>query len=147
MRGTFILNPRLVCSFMGVFVGHADRSLFDLQTCSTCACPAMRQDSLPPLSTNASPFASFCRDVSMTALEGLPSHGLEALQVLMARAAFALKSLPPLGALQSLQEAHLTYPSHCCALIGWNVQKYDRFRSLCSVAHNKLGFRFHFNFH
>ncbi|XP_048863429.1 lutropin-choriogonadotropic hormone receptor isoform X2 [Brienomyrus brachyistius] len=66
-------------------------------------------------------------DVSMTALERLPSHGLEALQVLMARGAFALKSLPPLGALQSLQEAYLTYPSHCCALIGWNVQKKSSF--------------------
>ncbi|XP_023678233.2 lutropin-choriogonadotropic hormone receptor isoform X2 [Paramormyrops kingsleyae] len=69
-------------------------------------------------------------DVSMTALERLPSHGLESLQVLMARAAFALKSLPPLGALQSLQEAHLTYPSHCCALIGWNVQKKSSFFDL-----------------
>ncbi|XP_064174211.1 tyrosine-protein kinase Mer [Anguilla rostrata] len=55
-------------------------------------------------------------DVSATAVEALPERGLEAVLVLVARGAYALKSLPPLTGLQSLQEAQLTYPSHCCSL-------------------------------
>ncbi|KAJ8359827.1 hypothetical protein SKAU_G00163520 [Synaphobranchus kaupii] len=55
-------------------------------------------------------------DVSSTAVEALPWRGLDAVLVLVAREAYALKSLPPLRGLESLQEAQLTYPSHCCSL-------------------------------
>uniref|UniRef100_A0A3Q0RLI3 Lutropin-choriogonadotropic hormone receptor n=1 Tax=Amphilophus citrinellus TaxID=61819 RepID=A0A3Q0RLI3_AMPCI len=56
-------------------------------------------------------------DVSATALTKLPSRGLESVLVLLAQSAYALKSLPPLQGLWSLREAHLTYNSHCCALV------------------------------
>ncbi|XP_069001057.1 lutropin-choriogonadotropic hormone receptor [Embiotoca jacksoni] len=59
-------------------------------------------------------------DVSATALTKLPSQGLESVLVLTAQSAYALKSLPPLQGLWSLREAHLTYNSHCCALLNWN---------------------------
>ncbi|KAJ8248251.1 hypothetical protein GJAV_G00240020 [Gymnothorax javanicus] len=55
-------------------------------------------------------------DVSWTAVEALPSHGLETVLLLVTRGAYALKSLPPLTGLESLLEAQLTYPSHCCTL-------------------------------
>ncbi|XP_016330126.1 lutropin-choriogonadotropic hormone receptor isoform X2 [Sinocyclocheilus anshuiensis] len=58
-------------------------------------------------------------DVSSTALETLPSRGLESVLMLVARSAFALKRLPPLKGLKSLREAQLTYPSHCCVLLSW----------------------------
>uniref|UniRef100_A0A669E697 Thyrotropin receptor n=1 Tax=Oreochromis niloticus TaxID=8128 RepID=A0A669E697_ORENI len=56
-------------------------------------------------------------DVSATALTKLPSQGLESVLVLFALSAYTLKSLPPLQGLWSLREAHLTYNSHCCALL------------------------------
>ncbi|CAJ1067428.1 lutropin-choriogonadotropic hormone receptor [Xyrichtys novacula] len=62
-------------------------------------------------------------DVSATALIKLPAHGLESVLVLLAQSAYALKSLPPLQGLWSLREAHLTYNSHCCALLSWNNQR------------------------
>ncbi|KAI2658111.1 Lutropin-choriogonadotropic hormone receptor [Labeo rohita] len=62
-------------------------------------------------------------DVSSTALETLPSHGLESVLMLVARSAFALKRLPPLKGLKSLREAQLTYPSHCCALLSWDSNR------------------------
>ncbi|XP_051945716.1 lutropin-choriogonadotropic hormone receptor [Xyrauchen texanus] len=66
-------------------------------------------------------------DVSATALETLPSHGLEDVLMLLARSAFALKRLPPLKGLKSLREAHLTYPSHCCALLNWESNREGSF--------------------
>ncbi|XP_065152252.1 lutropin-choriogonadotropic hormone receptor [Paramisgurnus dabryanus] len=62
-------------------------------------------------------------DVSSTLLESLPSYGLEDVMILMARSAFALKRLPPLKGLNSLKEAYLTYPSHCCALLNWDSNR------------------------
>uniref|UniRef100_A0A8C2A029 Thyrotropin receptor n=1 Tax=Cyprinus carpio TaxID=7962 RepID=A0A8C2A029_CYPCA len=62
-------------------------------------------------------------DVSSTALETLPSRGLESVLMLVARSAFALKSLPPLKGLKSLREAQLTYPSHCCVLLSWDSDR------------------------
>uniref|UniRef100_A0A3Q3N5U0 Thyrotropin receptor n=1 Tax=Mastacembelus armatus TaxID=205130 RepID=A0A3Q3N5U0_9TELE len=59
-------------------------------------------------------------DISATALTKLPSQGLESVLVLLAQSAYALKSLPPLQGLWSLREAHLTYNSHCCALLSLN---------------------------
>lgn len=64
------------------------------------------------------------RDVSATALETLPSHGLQSVMMLVARSAFLLKRLPPLNSLESLREAHLTYPSHCCALLSWDTHRF-----------------------
>uniref|UniRef100_A0A3B5B4F1 Lutropin-choriogonadotropic hormone receptor n=1 Tax=Stegastes partitus TaxID=144197 RepID=A0A3B5B4F1_9TELE len=60
-------------------------------------------------------------DVSATALTKLPSQGLESVLELFAQSAYALKSLPPLQGLWSLRKAHLTYNSHCCALLSWNT--------------------------
>ncbi|XP_056616225.1 lutropin-choriogonadotropic hormone receptor isoform X2 [Triplophysa dalaica] len=62
-------------------------------------------------------------DVSFTPLETLPSYGLEDVLMLVARSALALKRLPPLKGLKSLREAHLTYPSHCCALLSWDSNR------------------------
>nr|XP_043902291.1 lutropin-choriogonadotropic hormone receptor [Solea senegalensis] len=62
-------------------------------------------------------------DVSATALAHLPSQGLESVLVLLARSAYTLRSLPPLQGLWSLREAHLTYNSHCCALLNWDAQR------------------------
>ncbi|XP_018548553.1 lutropin-choriogonadotropic hormone receptor [Lates calcarifer] len=62
-------------------------------------------------------------DVSATALTKLPPQGLESVLVLLAQSAYALKSLSPLQGLWSLREAHLTYNSHCCALLSWNTHR------------------------
>uniref|UniRef100_A0A3B4YMZ4 Lutropin-choriogonadotropic hormone receptor n=1 Tax=Seriola lalandi dorsalis TaxID=1841481 RepID=A0A3B4YMZ4_SERLL len=62
-------------------------------------------------------------DVSATALTKLPPQGLESVRVLLAQSAYGLKSLPPLQGLWSLREAHLTYNSHCCALLTWNTHR------------------------
>ncbi|XP_067465910.1 lutropin-choriogonadotropic hormone receptor [Thunnus thynnus] len=62
-------------------------------------------------------------DISATALTKLPSQGLESVLVLMAQSTYALKSLPPLQGLWNLREAYLTYNSHCCALLSWNIHR------------------------
>ncbi|KAM4607488.1 lutropin-choriogonadotropic hormone receptor [Polymixia lowei] len=62
-------------------------------------------------------------DVSATAIGNLPSQGLELVLVLLAQSAYGLKRLPPLHGLWSLREAHLTYNSHCCALLTWNTHR------------------------
>ncbi|OCT79298.1 hypothetical protein XELAEV_18026109mg [Xenopus laevis] len=54
-------------------------------------------------------------DITSTALEYLPSCGLEFIQVLVAEYSYYLKQLPALDKLDSLIDARLTYPSHCCA--------------------------------
>ncbi|OCT77684.1 lutropin-choriogonadotropic hormone receptor [Xenopus laevis] len=54
-------------------------------------------------------------DITSTALEYLPSYGLEFIQVLVAEHSYYLKQLPALDKLDSLIDARLTYPSHCCA--------------------------------
>ncbi|MBN3298432.1 LSHR protein, partial [Amia calva] len=62
-------------------------------------------------------------DVSSTAIETLPALGLESVHILIAQSCPSLKSLPPLGAFVSLLEAHLTYPSHCCAFDNWKIER------------------------
>ncbi|XP_066552646.1 lutropin-choriogonadotropic hormone receptor isoform X2 [Amia ocellicauda] len=64
-------------------------------------------------------------DVSSTALHSLPARGLQGVRVLTARSAHALKTLPPLDSFLSLQEAQLTYPSHCCAFTNWHAHRED----------------------
>ncbi|KAM5164642.1 lutropin-choriogonadotropic hormone receptor [Mantella aurantiaca] len=54
-------------------------------------------------------------DISSTALEHLPVHGLEFIQVLVAERSYNLKKLPALDKFANLLVAQLTYPSHCCA--------------------------------
>lgn len=56
-----------------------------------------------------------CRDISYTALSALPDHVLSGLKKLIAESAFQLKELPPPQLFGHLQQANLTYPSHCCA--------------------------------
>ncbi|XP_078085779.1 lutropin-choriogonadotropic hormone receptor-like isoform X1 [Mustelus asterias] len=58
-------------------------------------------------------------DVSSTALEHLPSYGLEFIQKLTARFTYSLKRFPSLEKFVNLMEANLTYPSHCCAFKNW----------------------------
>ncbi|XP_055495564.1 lutropin-choriogonadotropic hormone receptor-like isoform X2 [Leucoraja erinacea] len=58
-------------------------------------------------------------DVSSTALEYLPSNGLEFIQKLTARFTYSLKRFPSLEKFVNLIEANLTYPSHCCAFKNW----------------------------
>ncbi|XP_058506873.1 lutropin-choriogonadotropic hormone receptor-like [Solea solea] len=62
-------------------------------------------------------------DVSYTALSSLPAKGLSHVRSLKATSAFALKSLPPMENLAELQEAELTYPSHCCAFQTWREKE------------------------
>nr|XP_023676902.1 lutropin-choriogonadotropic hormone receptor-like isoform X3 [Paramormyrops kingsleyae] len=71
-------------------------------------------------------------DVSSTPLRMLPAHGLLEVRVLAARSTPALKTLPPLESLANLQEAQLTYPSHCCAFHTW--KRHHRYhRGVCGV--------------
>ncbi|KAG9344469.1 hypothetical protein JZ751_011139, partial [Albula glossodonta] len=63
-------------------------------------------------------------DISSTDIHFLPARGLQQLTVLIARSTPGLKTLPPLENLINLQEAHLTYPSHCCAFHTWR-RKYS----------------------
>ncbi|XP_076872013.1 lutropin-choriogonadotropic hormone receptor-like isoform X2 [Brachyhypopomus gauderio] len=65
-------------------------------------------------------------DVSSTPLEALPIWGLTEVKVLMARSTPALKSLPPLENFLALQEAELTYSSHCCAFHTWRHSNRDK---------------------
>lgn len=53
--------------------------------------------------------------MSYTSLSTLPVQVLSGLETLVAEAAPQLKELPPPEVLPQLQEAQLTYPSHCCA--------------------------------
>ncbi|NXS29248.1 LSHR protein, partial [Pomatostomus ruficeps] len=69
-------------------------------------------------------------DISSTALESLPSHGLEAIQVLNATSSYSLKRLPPLDKFSSLLEAVLTYPSHCCAFRNLRTEKQNLLLSI-----------------
>ncbi|KAF6104129.1 hypothetical protein HJG60_011171 [Phyllostomus discolor] len=54
-------------------------------------------------------------DISSTKLQTLPSYGLESIQKLIATSSYYLKKLPPREKFTNLQDAILTYPSHCCA--------------------------------
>ncbi|XP_069810454.1 lutropin-choriogonadotropic hormone receptor isoform X1 [Dendropsophus ebraccatus] len=62
-------------------------------------------------------------DISSTALEHLPVHGLEYIQILRAEKSYYLKKLPPLDKLGSLVVANLTYPSHCCAFVNMRLKE------------------------
>ncbi|XP_065487903.1 lutropin-choriogonadotropic hormone receptor [Caloenas nicobarica] len=83
-------------------------------------------------------------DVSYTALESLPSYGLEAVQVLSATSSYSLKRLPPLDKFRNLLEAVLTYPSHCCAFRNLRTEKqnsllsiFDNFSKVCESTMRK----------
>ncbi|XP_009074511.1 PREDICTED: lutropin-choriogonadotropic hormone receptor, partial [Acanthisitta chloris] len=84
-------------------------------------------------------------DISSTALESLPSYGLEAIQVLNATSSYSLKRLPSLDKFSSLLEAVLTYPSHCCAFRNLKTTKqnsllsiFDNFSKECESTMRKL---------
>ncbi|XP_030355297.1 lutropin-choriogonadotropic hormone receptor [Strigops habroptila] len=77
-------------------------------------------------------------DISSTALESLPSYGLEAIQVLNATSSYSLKRLPPLDKFSSLVEAVLTYPSHCCAFRNLKTEKGLNEHSRCCEANSSL---------
>ncbi|KAM3932498.1 lutropin-choriogonadotropic hormone receptor [Leptodactylus fuscus] len=62
-------------------------------------------------------------DITATALEHLPVHGLEYIQVLVAEKSYYLKKLPALDKLANLLEARLTYPSHCCAFTDMRLKE------------------------
>ncbi|MCJ8749000.1 hypothetical protein PDJAM_G00171130 [Pangasius djambal] len=81
-------------------------------------------------------------DVSSTALRSLPTRGLREVKIFIARSTPSLKTLPPLENLAELQEADLTYPSHCCAFHTWKRDNretavFGRFKNLtmlCNMA-------------
>ncbi|XP_067844838.1 lutropin-choriogonadotropic hormone receptor-like isoform X2 [Heptranchias perlo] len=85
-------------------------------------------------------------DVSSTALEYLPSYGLEFIQRLTARFTYSLKKLPPLEQFVNLLVANLTYPSHCCAFRNWKKSNGQNsipiflynFSKACEAATRKL---------
>ncbi|KAM4040754.1 lutropin-choriogonadotropic hormone receptor [Anomaloglossus baeobatrachus] len=62
-------------------------------------------------------------DITATALEHLPVHGLEYIQVLVAEKSYYLKKLPALDKLTNLVKAQLTYPSHCCAFANMRLKE------------------------
>ncbi|XP_069623996.1 lutropin-choriogonadotropic hormone receptor [Ranitomeya imitator] len=64
-------------------------------------------------------------DITATALEHLPVHGLEYIQVLVAEKSYYLKKLPALEKLTKLVKAQLTYPSHCCAFANMRQKELD----------------------
>ncbi|KAK3507218.1 hypothetical protein QTP70_010327 [Hemibagrus guttatus] len=77
-------------------------------------------------------------DISSTALRSLPARGLRELKVLIARSTPSLKILPPLENLAELQEAELTYASHCCAFNTWKRDNketavFGRFKNLTTL--------------
>ncbi|XP_027861893.1 lutropin-choriogonadotropic hormone receptor [Xiphophorus couchianus] len=87
-------------------------------------------------------------DVSATALTRLPAHGLESVLVLFAQSAYDLKRLPHLKGMGSLREAHLTYNSHCCALLSWNPHRdfsanapWDNFSTSCKEGNPSARFQ------
>lgn len=55
------------------------------------------------------------RDISNTALGSLPDQILGGLEKLIAESTPQLKELPPVQLFSKLQQAQLTYRSHCCA--------------------------------
>nr|ADH51678.1 follicle stimulating hormone receptor [Solea senegalensis] len=71
-------------------------------------------------------------DISQTAISSLPHNILGGLHILIAESAFHLKELPPLQLFTKLQQANLTYSSHCCAFK--NVRRNrTRWNPLCSL--------------
>ncbi|XP_045141620.1 lutropin-choriogonadotropic hormone receptor [Echinops telfairi] len=58
-------------------------------------------------------------DISATKLQALPSYGLAPIQTLIAMSSYSLKTLPSREKFTNLQDATLTYPSHCCAFRDW----------------------------
>ncbi|KAM3606025.1 uncharacterized protein V6R79_009544 [Siganus canaliculatus] len=81
-------------------------------------------------------------DVSSTALRSLPPKGLRQVKFLKASSAFALKTLPPLESLAELQDAELTYPSHCCAFHTWRRKQREsalkNFTKLCDLSGTEI---------
>ncbi|XP_077594773.1 follicle-stimulating hormone receptor [Stigmatopora nigra] len=55
-------------------------------------------------------------EISETALSTLPVAILGGLKVLIAKSALQMKKLPPQQAFARLEEANVTYPSHCCVI-------------------------------
>lgn len=64
-----------------------------------------------------------CSDVSQTGIATLPTRGLENLKELKAQNTWMLKRFPPVKTFPYLIEAHLSYPSHCCAFKNWKKAK------------------------
>ncbi|OXB59827.1 hypothetical protein ASZ78_014475 [Callipepla squamata] len=96
-------------------------------------CDNLRMTTIPQNAFRGMSNESLTLDISSTALESLPSYGLEAIQVLNAMASYSLKRLPPLDKFSSLLEAVLTYPSHCCAFRNLRTEKQN---SLLSIFDN-----------
>ncbi|XP_030051698.1 lutropin-choriogonadotropic hormone receptor [Microcaecilia unicolor] len=78
-------------------------------------------------------------DISSTALEFLPSYGLEPIQVLVAHSSYSLKKLPPLDKFANLQDANLTYPSHCCAFTNIRIKEQNPLFPLFENATKQCG--------
>ncbi|XP_018412695.1 PREDICTED: lutropin-choriogonadotropic hormone receptor [Nanorana parkeri] len=84
-------------------------------------------------------------NISSTALEQLPIHGLEFIQVLVAERSYYLKKLPALDKLANLVDAQLTYPSHCCAFADMKMKEsnsplhlFGNLTSQCDSSSRKL---------
>ncbi|XP_047491493.1 uncharacterized protein LOC125040805 isoform X2 [Penaeus chinensis] len=54
-------------------------------------------------------------DLSETSITSLPTYGLKGLEVLRLENTPTLKVFPSVYSFRTIQEAHLTYPYHCCA--------------------------------
>ncbi|XP_077527174.1 follicle-stimulating hormone receptor-like [Haemaphysalis longicornis] len=74
-------------------------------------------------------------DLSETAVERLPTLGLEGLEVLEVRGTPSLQSFPSVYHFRYIREAHLTYPYHCCAFEfpeTHNPEEHRRFQKDCA---------------
>ncbi|XP_030051699.1 follicle-stimulating hormone receptor isoform X1 [Microcaecilia unicolor] len=70
-------------------------------------------------------------DISRTRISVLPNYGLENIKKLKAMSAYNLKKLPLLDKFSELIDAHLTYPSHCCAFAN-QKRKSAEIHPICS---------------
>ncbi|XP_043246440.1 lutropin-choriogonadotropic hormone receptor-like [Amphibalanus amphitrite] len=67
-------------------------------------------------------------DMSDTALTSLPTNGLEDIEQLFIKRTASLRTFPSVYHFRSIQEAHLTYPYHCCAFNFPDIQDPEEHR-------------------
>ncbi|KAG9484480.1 hypothetical protein GDO78_010058 [Eleutherodactylus coqui] len=75
-------------------------------------------------------------DISKTRIISLPHYGLKTIKKLVALHVYNLKKLPPLEMFADLQEANLTYSSHCCAFENWKKQKSSSISPFCNESND-----------
>uniref|UniRef100_A0A3Q2FEJ1 Thyrotropin receptor-like n=1 Tax=Cyprinodon variegatus TaxID=28743 RepID=A0A3Q2FEJ1_CYPVA len=75
-------------------------------------------------------------DLSETKVHSLPSLGMTSIERLQISKTWELKALPPLSAFLHLQNAHVTYASHCCGLR--MLERWRREAKFCNLTRAAL---------